>query len=418
MTNKTIGIILGSGSLLYLVFTSFVVGHGLHPLNALITIIVFLFGFVMFFNVKGGVSETKINEEATPSLPEEPTLQPTQKIKIFFVGLAFAMLAAIIIVLTYLATSPAKTLTTILSFAGGVSNIVLPCTLPLVFIIVPLCMGKGYKKGLAMALLFGLGLTVMLAIYGGAIALVGKYLGLDQATRILYIIAGIAAFIFGLSTLALIAFEIPSYSKVPAFIQRQSDYLKSLFLGFFLGNAGIGCPNPITYLILAAAAGTGSVAVGAWYMAVNGLGRALPLLFLAVLGILGVNATTGLLKRKILVDKITGWALVVISAFIILNGVFGHLWYEGSLFHDGLNVFFGKLGGEQIAEANIPIEEFEAEVPYFQLGAWLNLFLPLTILTWYYFKKWGEMSKKIFWILFLIFVAWGLLTMPIGFEMK
>lgn len=406
------------GSLLYLVFTSFVVGHGLHPLNTLITIIIFLFGFVTFFKVKGIASETKTNEETASSSQEEPTLQPTKKIKIFFVGLAFTLLSIIIIVLTYLATSSVETLTTILSFAGGVSNIVLPCTLPLVFIIVPLCMSKGYKKGLAMALLFGLGLTTMLAIYGGAIALVGKYLGLDQATKILYIIAGIAAFIFGLSTLALIAFEMPSYSRIPAFIQRQSDYLKALFLGFFLGNAGIGCPNPITYLILAAAAGTGSVAVGAWYMAVNGLGRTLPLLFFAVLGILGVNATTGLLKRKALVDKITGWTLVVISFFIILNGVFGHLWYEGSLFHDGLNMVLGKIGGEQLAEANIPIEEFETGVPYFQLGAWINLFLPSMILTWYYFKKQGEMSKKTFWILLLIFVAWGLLTIPIGFEMK
>lgn len=418
MTNKASGIVLMISSLLYLAFTSFVVGHGLHPLNMLIAIIVFLFGFVIFFKVKGGASETMAAAEPAVSLSEEPILPPSKKTQIFFVGLAFVMLAAIIIVLTYLATSPAETLTTILSFAGGVSNIVLPCTLPLVFIIVPLCMGKGYKKGLAMALLFGLGLTVMLAIYGGAIALVGKYLGLDQATRILYIIAGIAAFIFGLSTLTLIAFEMPSYSKVPAFIQRQSDYLKALFLGFFLGNAGIGCPNPITYLILAAAAGTGSVAVGAWYMAVNGLGRALPLLFLSVLGILGVNATAGLLKRKIIVDKITGWALVAISAFIILNGVFGHLWYEGSLFHDGLNMAFGKLGGEQIAEADIPIEEFETAVPYFQLGAWINLFLPLTILTWYYFKKRGSMSKKTFWTLILIFVAWGLLMMPIGFTME
>src|SRR3989338_1870914 len=358
-----------------------------------------------------------MDNKAIISSPEEIAPQSAQKMKIFFVGMAFAMFAAIIIFLTYLATSPAKTLTTILSFAGGVSNIVLPCTLPLVFIIVPLSMGKGYKKGLMMALLFGLGLTLMLAIYGGAIALVGKYLGLDQATRILYIIAGIAAFIFGLSTLALIKFEMPSYSKVPAFIQRQPDYFKSLFLGFFLGNAGIGCPNPITYLILTAAAGTGSVALGAWYMAVNGLGRALPLLFLSVLGIIGINAAGGILKHKITMDKITGWALVAIASFIVLNGVFGHLWYEGSLFHDGLNTFFGKIGGESIAEAEIPIEQFEKEVPYFKLGAWFNLLLPLLILIWYYIKKKGEMTKKTFWILFMIFILWGLLTMPIGFEM-
>ncbi|MBT8251707.1 MAG: cytochrome C biogenesis protein, partial [Nitrosopumilus sp.] len=47
----------------------------------------------------------------------------------------------------------------IIAYVAGLSMIVLPCTLPLVFIIVPLSMGQGYKKGLTMALLFGLGLT-------------------------------------------------------------------------------------------------------------------------------------------------------------------------------------------------------------------------------------------------------------------
>ncbi|MBI5401411.1 sulfite exporter TauE/SafE family protein [Candidatus Wolfebacteria bacterium] len=418
MKKKSIGAILISTAILYFIITSFVIGHGIHPLNMLGAIILLVFGLVIMFKTdeeavvtpKSSIIEGKEIDTATVA-------QSAQKLKFFFVSLAFGLLTAMIITLTYLTTSAGETLTTILSFAGGVSNIVLPCTLPLVFIIVPLSMGKGYKKGLMMALLFGLGLTIMLAIYGAGIALVGKYLGLDQATKILYIIAGIAAFIFGLSTLALISFKLPSYSKVPGFIQKQPDYFKALFLGFFLGNAGVGCPNPITYLILTAAAGTGSMAVGAWYMAINGLGRALPLIFLSVLGILGVNAAGGLMKHKITVDKITGWVLVAISMFIILNGIFGHLWYEGSVFHDGLNMAFGKLGGENIAEAEIPIEQFEQTIPYFQLGAWFNLLLPLLILVWYYFKKRGEMSKKTFWLLLLIFIAWGLLTMPFGFEM-
>ncbi len=415
MKNKTTGAVLLVGAILYFLFTTFVAGHGFHPLNTLITIFLLVFGFITIFKTKEETASSQ--PQITETTQEEaPTLQPSQKLKIFFVSLAFGLLTAIIIALTYLATSAGETLTTILSFAGGVSNIVLPCTLPLVFIIVPLSMGKGYKKGLMMAILFSIGLVVMLAIYGGTIALVGKYLGLDQATKYLYIVAGIAALIFGLAELALISFEMPSYSKVPAFIQRQPDYAKSLFLGLFLGNAGIGCPNPVTYLILAAAAGTGSVAVGAWYMAVNGLGRALPLIFLSVLGILGVNATNGILKKKVAVDRITGWALVVISSFIILNGVFGHLWYEGSIFHEGLNMLFGKIGS-RVTEANIAIQQFETAVPFVWLGAWINLLLPPIVLTWYFFKKNGAMSKKMFWILLLVFIFWGLLTMPIGVKM-
>jgi len=58
----------------------------------------------------------------------------------------------------------------VIAYVAGLSMIVLPCTLPLVFIIVPLSMGKGYKKGLSMALLFGIGLTITIASYGIVIA--------------------------------------------------------------------------------------------------------------------------------------------------------------------------------------------------------------------------------------------------------
>ena len=54
----------------------------------------------------------------------------------------------------------------IISYLAGLSMIILPCTLPLVFIIVPLSMGKGGKKGLVMASLFGAGLTITITFYG------------------------------------------------------------------------------------------------------------------------------------------------------------------------------------------------------------------------------------------------------------
>src|SRR3989344_2505060 len=181
-----------------------------------------------------------------------------QKRKTYLLALAFILFFITIFGFIYLVTTPTETLTLLLSFAGGVSNIVLPCTLPLVFIIVPLAMtAGGGKKGLAMTLLFGLGLIITLSIYGAAIAQVGKYVGLDSATRIMYSIAGLAALVFGLSELNLIKFDMPSYSRMPQFIQSRSDYLKVFLHGLLLGNAGIGCPNPVTYVILTFAATTG-----------------------------------------------------------------------------------------------------------------------------------------------------------------
>ena len=58
--------------------------------------------------------------------------------------------------------------------------IVLPCTLPLVFIIVPLSMGQGYKKGLFMAMLFGAGLTITITAYGLGVSALGKTASIDQ----------------------------------------------------------------------------------------------------------------------------------------------------------------------------------------------------------------------------------------------
>ena len=96
----------------------------------------------------------------------------------------------------------------VIAYVAGLSMIILPCTLPLVFIIVPLSMGKGYKKGLSMALLFSLGLVITITSYGIAIAALGQSASLDQISTIMFLIAGIAAFVFGLSQLKIISLKI------------------------------------------------------------------------------------------------------------------------------------------------------------------------------------------------------------------
>ena len=149
-------------------------------------------------------------------------------------------------------------------------------------------------------------------------------------------------------------------------------------------------------------------------MGVNGLGRVLPLLFFSVLGIVGVNATGALVRKKKLVDGITGWALVLIASFIILNGAFGHLWYEGSFVHTGLNRFFANVGGERLAEAEIPIETIEKKVPFIEYAGWLNLLFPIFVLIWYYLRKRSEMSRRTFVIVLIIFLIWGLSLFDFG----
>lgn len=222
----------------------------------------------------------------------------------------------------------------VISYLAGLSMIILPCTLPLVFIIIPLSMGKGGKKGLFMALLFGAGLTITIMFYGLGIGILGQTADLDQISIYMFLIAGIAAFLFGLSQLKLLELKLPTYSGTPKFIQNRGDYSKSFFMGLLLGNAGVGCPNPMFYWLLIYVASTGSAEIGASLGLVHGVGRAIPLILLSVLAIIGVNATKGLTASREKIEKITGWMLIVIGAFLIIQGIpGGHEWYESTVIH-------------------------------------------------------------------------------------
>src|SRR5665811_335056 len=115
--------------------------------------------------------------------------------KKWLVVVAFVLFSILLIGAFYLFMTPGETVNITFAYVVGLSMIVLPCTLPLAFVIVPLAMGKGPKKGLLMSLFFGLGLAITLSIYGLFVAIIGKSIGLDQAigsagtvSRILFII--------------------------------------------------------------------------------------------------------------------------------------------------------------------------------------------------------------------------------------
>jgi len=275
----------------------------------------------------------------------------------------------------------------IIAYVAGLSMIILPCTLPLVFIIVPLSMGKGYKKGLTMALLFGAGLTITIAAYGTGVAIIGETASLDQVSAIMFLIAGIAAFVFGLSQLKLLSLKMPSYSGTPKFIQNRGDYSKSFFMGLLLGNAGVGCPNPLFYWLLIYIAGAGSIEIGASLGLVHGVGRAIPLIFLSVLAVLGISATKGLTTKRESIEKATGWMLIVIAAFLIINGIpEGHEWYEHTFVHQGWNQLIELTPIP--AEFEMPDHEHEEEeqIPEESFPIILVTLIIIPVI-WYYVNK-------------------------------
>ncbi len=291
------------------------------------------------------------------------------------------------------------------SFAAGLTMIVLPCTLPLAFVIVPLSMGKGLAKGLGMALSFGLGVALMLSTYGAVVGALGKFgisflgAGGESIKNWVYFFAGIFAFTFALSEIGLVKFHMPSYTgSAPDFIQKRKDYAKAFLLGLFLGNVGVGCPHPATPLILIEIAQSGNIFYGWTLFLVHALGRVLPLVLLAVLAALGVNGLNWLIARKEKIERANGWAMVFVAGFILTLGLFTHDWWTNSGQHNLLEKvtqeqwFTGRINTQLSTEvAHVHGVAPAASRGIFgqplEWGNWFIVFLWLLPIWWFYSKE-------------------------------
>jgi len=219
----------------------------------------------------------------------------------------------------------------LLAYAAGLTMIVMPCTLPLIFLIVPMTMSKNYKRGFGMALLFGFGLTLTITFYGIATAWLGQIVGLGRSQTSIISIAGIAAYLFGLSELGVLKFTLPALNALPSSILQKGDYAKSFLLGLLLGNAGVGCPNPAFYILLFYIAGSGDALTGVTVGFFHGLGRATPLIMLSILGMLGVNAAQGLVRKAASVKNFVAYSLIFLGAYLLTTAIFGIGWWNFKL---------------------------------------------------------------------------------------
>ncbi len=237
------------------------------------------------------------------------------------------------------------------SYLSGMTMLVLPCTLPMVFVIVPLVSAKSLRRALVMAVLFGIGISITLAAYGAIVAVAGRYSGITQSTRIMWFVGGTAAYLFGLSQLGIIKTKIPMLKgSLPNFVTRGGPELQAFSLGLLLGNAGLGCPCPTWYLLLGGVATSGDPIYGAYVGFVQGLGRATPMIAVAVAAALGIDSTRMLIRHKDKVERVTGATLVILGAVIVAFMALGHSWWEATPIHLGWNELLAKLGGKQIAE--------------------------------------------------------------------
>ncbi len=222
----------------------------------------------------------------------------------------------------------------ILAYTAGLSMIILPCTLPFVFMIIPMTVDKGLKRGLLTASLFGAGLITTLTLYGGGLAYLGQITGISTLSTWLMLAAGIITYVYGLHRIGLVKIPTPSYSGTPGFMKNRGDFSKTYLMGVLVGNAGVGCTNPLFYLMLFYIMGTGDPVTGISLGFVHGVGRAVPLVLVAVLAILGFNPTKGLIAKRQKVEKASGYLLIIIGSFLIINSTNeGQAWYMNTVLH-------------------------------------------------------------------------------------
>jgi cytochrome c-type biogenesis protein len=200
--------------------------------------------------------------------------------------------------------------TLLLAYAGGMAMLLTPCRFPVVLGIVPLCKRGSPGRGLVLATLFGLGLTITQTVWGIAIAAVGDLFGLREVARYLSLMGGVAAYVFGLWTLALVRFPVPVIAlRFPMAVRSRSEHVNALFMGLVLGNTGFCCPDPVFLSIVPFIAARGELAHGAVLAAAYGLGRATPLIAIVILARGGVDALEIVIRHKQTFDRALGGRL-------------------------------------------------------------------------------------------------------------
>ena len=248
----------------------------------------------------------------------QPVFAPLRRMSSGAFAVAAGLLAVSAASIVAYSTGDRGNATLLLTYAGGMAMLLTPCRFPVVLGIVPLCKRGSAGRGLVLALLFGLGLTITQTLWGVAIAAVGNLFALTEVARYLSLMGGVAAYVFGLSTLALVRFPMPAITpRFHVAARSRSEHINALVMGLLLGNTGFCCPDPVFLSIVPFIAASGNASHGILLATAYGLGRATPLVAIVLLARGGVDALQIIVRHKQAFDRAIGWALIAIGTFIV-----------------------------------------------------------------------------------------------------
>jgi cytochrome c biogenesis protein CcdA len=174
-----------------------------------------------------------------------------------------------------------------------------------------------FRDALLTSLFFFVGTIASLAVLGLLAGYLGKIAG-ENFGRYGTIAAAFAAILFGLATLKILPFKIPSVNI--AGWKRAGGWLGASIFGLAVGAASLtvtmGCCGPLLPVVLGIAAAKGQLGWGALILTMFAVGYSLPLALL-MLGI-GAGRVTSFAQKAIKPIRIVAGTALVLVGFWLL----------------------------------------------------------------------------------------------------
>ena len=197
------------------------------------------------------------------------------------------------------------------------------CTLPAMGVLVAYSgtrQDTNRRGALVSAVWFLVGTTLALIILGFVAGLVGQaaqaFLG-----RYWKLFAGVVAVLFGLATLKLLPFKLPSLARKEGVSSASGGKMGAVLGGLFLGGgvAAVSLPcNPGIYIVIGASILMGRILWGMVLMAAFGIGFSLPLTAI-LLGVSLGKASIKAQKADTAIRTVAGVLLVVAGLYLLAS---------------------------------------------------------------------------------------------------
>ena len=197
-----------------------------------------------------------------------------------------------------------------LAFAGGFISSLLPCTVGMLPVVVGYV--GGYSEGskwdiFKQVMLFVLGVSLILTIFGVTASLLGLVFGSFVGSGWYYLV-GTIAILMGLHLLGWITIPLPQFvTKLPD--TETGKWFTPLLLGMGFGAATSPCGTPFLTAILGFISQEKDILLGGTSLFAYGLGQSV---LLVVIGLF-----TGLIKQMAVIRKV-GSVINILSAVIFI----------------------------------------------------------------------------------------------------